>query len=102
MDERSLATSEATTQRLNDLAIEKSQSQTKTYTVIALGHNDDEPFPIKAATRQERAEKMAEAGISLHKSHWAAGYIDHNRQLQIAFNNDEARRLVEEHLRKKR
>lgn len=100
-DERTFVTAQAETERQRDLAIEHSRNDVKTYSVIVLGRNDDQPFTITAINREERAEKMSEAGISLHSDNWAAGYIDINRQLQIAYNNDEARRLVAEHLRRR-
>lgn len=103
MDERTFATAQVETERQRDLAIEHCRSDTKTYSVIVLGWNGDQPLnpPIKATNADERSKAMVERGINLRKDDWAVGYVDNRRVHQIAGNNDEAKRLIAEHLRRR-
>lgn len=100
MDERTITAAEAATERLRLEAIQ-SMRGTKTYSVIVLGKNNNTPFPVTASNADERAEAMSKAGVNLRTDHWAAGYVDRRHDLQICGNDDEAKRLVENHLRRR-
>jgi hypothetical protein len=102
MDERAFESSLVTTDRQRQQAIDYLQRQ-KTYEVVVLGEKNapDEWLTIKACDSDERVAKMSEAGIDLQNNKWAAGYLDGNRNPQVCYNNDEARGLVERHLRKR-
>lgn len=101
MDERTITAAEAATERHLQEALQNNRRSAKTYSVIVLGKNDDQPFPVTAATADERAEAMSDAGVNLRTDLWAAGYIDGNRQLQICGNNDDAKTKVTDYLRRR-
>ena len=99
MDERTITAAAEATERLLQQALERNRRHSRIYSIIVLGRNGDMPFPITATTADERAEAMSDAGVNLRSDHWAAGYIDDNRQLQICGNNDEAKAKVCDYLR---
>lgn len=102
MDERSAVAAERATERHLKEAYDRLHA-VKTYTVIVVGWNNNQPLePIEAIDADERSAAMDERGIKLSKDPWAAGYVDRHGALQICGRSDEAKRLVERHLRKKR
>lgn len=101
MDERTLTSAQLETDRQFEQALLKIKHP-RTYAVVVLGKNGDKPFPITASSADERAEAMVDAGVDLRNDKWAAGHIDQRRASQICGNDDEAKRLVEQHLRHKR
>lgn len=92
-------------QRYVDLGVEEARKRgklPKTYTVVVIGKNGNKPYSLQATDAQDRSDKMTADGVDLSRDHWAAGYVDHNRSLQLAGNDDKAKELVRQHLKPKR
>lgn len=98
MDERTITSAENATARHLEQALQNIKAP-RTYSVVVLDKNGNKPFPVTASSADERAEAMADAGVDLRVDKWAAGHLDLHRNMQICGNNDEAKRLVENHLR---
>lgn len=100
LDERTITAAEDATTRHLEQALQNLR-HTRTYSVIVLGKNGNQPFPINASSGSERAEAMADAGVDLRNDKWAAAHLDQRHSWQICGNDDEARSLIEQHLRKR-
>ena len=76
-----------------------TRPQTTDYTIMLA---DGSTTSIKANGASDRLTKMREAGIDPDKDRWACRHADPSTGLsQICGNDDEARSLIEQHLRKR-
>ena len=78
----------------------RSHTRTREFTVIALGHDDDQPFSFVAESRQACADQMTDRGIKLGKDSWAVGYtIGSNNEPMVYGNSPDLEQQLEEYLR---
>lgn len=101
MDERTLEAAAAYQISEQERAIAHQRDRIRTYTVIVLGRNNNQPFEIKAGNAQERSDELVAAGVKLKADSWAAGFLNNRRDPDVCGNNDEAKLLVRQHLRKR-
>lgn len=101
MDERTLEAATAYQESQRERAIAQQRDRVRTFTVVVLEKNDNHPFEIQASNAQERSDKLVAAGVNLKSDGWAAGFINHRREIDVCGNNDEAKSLVRKHLRKR-
>lgn len=99
MDERTLESAAATTQRHLDEARERLQEQKK-YTILVRGGKFEEnPLVLSAINAEDRTRQMRANGIDPNRHNWAAAQHK-GRGYEVCGNDEEAKRLLYAHLRK--
>lgn len=99
MDERALASAQDYESRYVAEAKARGEVAAK-YTIVVLGHENNEPFSIMATSREDLMNQLSARGHNV-SADWGAGRLFGGDAVSGFGPSDEAQALVENHLLKR-